>query len=571
MNVLLIYPHWPETYWSFRHALKFQGKRAAYPPLGLLTVASMLPDHWHRRLVDSSVRRLADADLKWANIAMLSGMLVHKAELIEILERCRRAGLRTVIGGPVTSSVEELPNYADHVVVGEAEGLMPQLIFDLENDCARPVYRATQLPQLDRTPLPDLSLIEPRFYSTMAVQYSRGCPFKCEFCDIIEIYGRVPRTKPADLVIAELEQLYANRWRGPVFFLDDNFIGNKRNVKQMLPAIAEWNRRKGLPFRFFTEASINMADDEELLRMMRDAGFVTVFIRIETPDEQSLKVVQKLQNTRRDMLICIRHIQSFGMEVMAGFIVGFDSDTDDTFDRQVDFIQKSAIPLAMVGLLQALPNTQLHRRLISEGRLLQYGDGNSMSTALNFVPKMDVRRLVEGYRSILKRIYDHEAYYRRVRDFLERYNPTYEAPLRFVDYVTLGRSMLIQGLLQGANRLLETILRRPDLLPASFRHRHNHGHYGLPDHQTHLWRSGAEQAKTEDASSPRSGITPYSTTPSLHAGINPRLSRSSRHAIHRRITPIFPTQTPFEAEQNDSGGCQSHWRVPSASISPTLL
>lgn len=447
MNVLLIYPHWPETYWSFRHALKFQGKRAAYPPLGLLTVASMLPDHWHRRLVDSSVRRLTDADLKWANIAMLSGMLVHKAELIEILERCRRAGLRTVIGGPVTSSVEELPNYADHVVVGEAEGLMPQLIFDLENDCARPVYRATQLPQLDRTPLPDLSLIEPRFYSTMAVQYSRGCPFKCEFCDIIEIYGRVPRTKPADLVIAELEQLYANRWRGPVFFVDDNFIGNKRNVKQMLPAIAEWNRRKGLPFRFFTEASINMADDEELLRMMRDAGFVSVFIGIETPDEQSLKVAQKLQNTRRDMLICIRHIQSFGMEVMAGFIVGFDSDTDDIFDRQVDFIQKSAIPLAMVGLLQALPNTQLHRRLISEGRLLQYGDGNSMSTALNFVPKMDVRRLVEGYRSILKRIYDHEAYYQRVREFLERYNPTYEAPLRLVDYVTLGRSMLIQGLL----------------------------------------------------------------------------------------------------------------------------
>ncbi len=196
MNVLLIYPHWPETYWSFRHALKFQGKRAAYPPLGLLTVASMLPDHWHRRLVDSSVRRLTDAALKWANIAMLSGMLVHKAELIEILERCRRAGLRTVIGGPVTSSVEELPNYADHVVVGEAEGLMPQIIFDLENDCARPVYRATQLPPLDRTPLPDLSLIEPRFYSTMAVQYSRGCPFKCEFCDIIEIYGRFRAPSP---------------------------------------------------------------------------------------------------------------------------------------------------------------------------------------------------------------------------------------------------------------------------------------------------------------------------------------------------------------------------------------
>ncbi len=447
MNVLLIYPQWPETYWSFRHALKFQGKRAAYPPLGLLTVAAMLPQHWHKRLVDNSVRPLTDADLRWADIAMLSGMLVHKDELLQILARCRRIGLRTIIGGPVTSSVDELPNHADHVVVGEAEGLMPQLISDLQNNCARPVYRASQLPQLDRTPLPDLSIIESRYYSTMAVQYSRGCPFVCEFCDIIEIYGRVPRTKPSDLVIAELEQLYANGWRGPVFFVDDNFIGNKRNVKQMLPIVAEWNRRKGMPFRFFTEASINMADDDDLLRMMRDAGFVSVFIGIETPDEHSLKVAQKLQNTRRDMLGCIRHIQSYGMEVMAGFIVGFDSDTEDIFDRQVEFIQKSAIPLAMVGLLQALPNTQLYRRLIEEGRLLQYGDGNSMSTTLNFVPKMDAGRLVEGYRSILKRIYGHDAYYERVREFLKRYDPTYNAPLRLVDYVTLGRSMLIQGLL----------------------------------------------------------------------------------------------------------------------------
>ncbi|MFB3813411.1 MAG: B12-binding domain-containing radical SAM protein [Terriglobales bacterium] len=446
MNTLLIYPQWPDTYWSFRHALPFQGKRAAYPPLGLITVASMLPAHWNKRLVDSSVRSLTDADLQWADIAMLSGMLIHKPELIQILERCRKAGVRTVIGGPVTSSVEELRHHADHVVIGEAEDLMPELVHDLENHCARRVYHATELPGLDKTPLPDLRLIKPRYYSTMAVQYSRGCPFNCEFCDIIEIYGRRPRTKPVDQVIAELEQLYAYKWRGSVFFVDDNFIGNKRNVKQLLPVVAEWNRRKGMPFQFFTEASINLADDEDLLRMMRDAGFFRVFVGIETPDEESLKVAQKMQNTKRNLLDCVRHIQAYGIEVMAGFIVGFDSDTEEVFDKQVDFIQKSAIPLAMVGLLQALPGTQLYRRLVSEGRLVDYGDGDNMSTALNFLPKMDAQRLVEGYRSILKRIYDHEAYYERVREFLKRYNPTHRVHHELADYVALVRSMLKQGL-----------------------------------------------------------------------------------------------------------------------------
>ncbi len=447
MNTLLIYPQWPDTYWSFQHALPFQGKRAAYPPLGLLTVASMLPAHWNKRLVDSSVRRLRDADLEWADVAMLSGMLIHKPELIRVLERCRKAGVRTVIGGPATSSLEELRDHADHVVIGEAEDLVPELARDLETNSARPVYHAVDLPQLDKTPLPDLSLIKPRYYSTMAVQYSRGCPFNCEFCDIIEIYGRRPRTKPVEQVIAELEQLYAHKWRGSVFFVDDNFIGNKKNVKQLLPVVAEWNQRMGRPFQFFTEASINLADDEELLRMMREAGFFRVFVGIETPEEESLKVAQKTQNTKRDLLDCVRHIQSYGIEVMAGFIVGFDSDTEEVFDKQVEFIQKSAIPLAMVGLLQALPGTQLYRRLVSEGRLVDYGDGDNMSTALNFLPKMDAQQLVEGYRSILKRIYDHEAYYERVREFLKRYNPAQRVHHGFSDYLALARSILKQGLL----------------------------------------------------------------------------------------------------------------------------
>jgi radical SAM superfamily enzyme YgiQ (UPF0313 family) len=467
MNVLLIYPLWPDTYWSFRYALPFQGKRSAYPPLGLLTIAAMLPEHWNKRLVDHSVRKVSDDDLRWANIAMVSGMLVHEQEIVQILQRCRRAGLRTAIGGPIASSVD-LHHHADYVVIGEAEDVMPQLVVELENGgSSQGVYRAAALPHLDRTPQPDLSLINPRHYSTMAVQYSRGCPFKCEFCDIIEIYGRIPRTKSVDQMIAELEQLHANKWRGPVFFVDDNFIGNKRNVKQMLPAISEWNQRKGRPFRFFTEASINMADDDELLRLMREAGFISVFIGIETPDEASLKEAQKLQNTRRDMLDSVRHIQSYGIEVMAGFIVGFDSDGEDIFDRQVEFIQAAAIPLAMVGLLQALPNTQLYRRLIKEGRLLEYGDGDSMCTELNFVPRMDPQRLVEGYRSILLRIYNQDAYYARVREFLKRYKPAHSDRLRLEDFLTLARSMVKQGLLTPGRRnywslFFEALTKHPD-------------------------------------------------------------------------------------------------------------
>ncbi len=446
MNALLIYPEWPDTYWSFRHALPFQGKRSAYPPLGLLTVASMLPAHWNKRLVDMNIRRLTEADLRWADVAMFSGMLIHKEQLIGLLDRCRARGLRTVIGGPVASCAEELKQHADTVVIGEAEDLMPELVEALENGTPKAEYHALELPSLERTPLPDLSLIKTKYYSAMALQYSRGCPFNCEFCDIIEIYGRRPRTKTPEQVLAELQQLYDSKWRGSVFFVDDNFIGNKKNVKQLLPAVAEWNLSHGRPFNFFTEASVNLADDVELLELMRGAGFMKVFLGIETPEEDSLKAAQKTQNTKRSLLENVRRIQKFGMEVMAGFIVGFDSDKDDIFDKQVEFIQESGIPLAMVGLLQALPGTQLYRRLLREGRLISAGEGDNTSLSLNFLPKMDATRLVEGYRSILKRIYSHEAYYDRVRQFLARYEPSWKLRYSFSDYTALVRSMLKQGL-----------------------------------------------------------------------------------------------------------------------------
>jgi radical SAM superfamily enzyme YgiQ (UPF0313 family) len=450
MNALLVYPQFPDTYWSFKHALPIEGKRAAYPPLGLLTVATMLPWHWSKRLVDTNVRPLHDRDLRWADVVMLSGMIVHKEEIIEVLDRCRARGLPTVVGGPVTTSVEELSRHADTLVYGEAEDLMEDLVQDLERGNPKPAYKAERLPGLDRTPLPDLSLINTRHYSAMAIQYSRGCPFNCEFCDIIEIYGRVPRTKTPAQVTAELDELYERNWKGSVFIVDDNFIGNKRKVKELLPVLADWNRSRGRPFSFFTEASVNLADDPQLLAMMRDANFTRVFLGIETPVQESLREAQKMQNTRKNLIESVHRIQDYGLEVMAGFIVGFDNDPEDIFDRQVEFIQESAIPLAMVGLLLALPNTQLFRRLKREGRIIDEGHGDNMDLRLNFIPKMNPQRLVQGYRDILRRIYTPDAYYERVFRFLERFTQPNHRPRVFADYLAVLRSFVKQGLLDGA-------------------------------------------------------------------------------------------------------------------------
>jgi len=450
MKALLVYPQWPDTYWSFKHALPFEGKRSTYPPLGLLTIASLLPKHWTKRLVDTNVRPLTDADLAWADVVLVSAMLVQKGPLLEILEKCRQRGLRTVVGGPITSSEEALPLYATHVVVGEAEDLIAELADDLERGVERKVYRAGEMPGLDRTPLPELSLIDPKHYSAMALQYSRGCPFNCEFCDIIEIYGRRPRTKTPAQVIAELELLREHKWHGSVFIVDDNFIGNKKKVRELLPALVDWSVRNDRPFTFYTEASVNLADDKELLELMKQAGFIRVFLGIETPVEASLKEAQKLQNTRRSLLESVRRIQHYGMEVMAGFIVGFDNDPEDIFDRQVEFIQESAIPMAMVGLLQALPGTQLYRRLLNEGRILNECRGDNMDCRLNFIPKMDPQRLVEGYRSILRRIYQPQAYYERVCRFLEEYRPVHHRSRRASDYRAFFRSVLKQGVLGKA-------------------------------------------------------------------------------------------------------------------------
>ena len=322
MNALLIYPKFPDTYWSFKHALSFQGKRAAQPPLGLMTVAALLPASWPKRLIDTNVERLTDADLAWADVALISGMHAQHEHLVSIVDRCRARGLRTVVGGPIASSMPAAELKADHIVIGEAESLISTLATDLAVRHAQPVYQAAERPAMNISPLPDLSLIKMNRYSTMTVQYSRGCPFNCEFCDIIEIYGRQPRTKAVEQVLAELDQLQQAGWRDAVFVVDDNFIGNKKRAKELLTAMAEWGRAHAYPFRFITEASLNLADDLELLQLFKDARFTSVFLGIETPDELSLIANNKMQNTHRNLLDSIQRIQQYGIEVMGGFILG---------------------------------------------------------------------------------------------------------------------------------------------------------------------------------------------------------------------------------------------------------
>ncbi len=420
MKVLLLNPEFPDTYWSFRHALPFEGKRSAFPPLGLMTVSALLPKSWEKRLVDLNVRSLKSSDIEWADIVFATAMLVQKESLHDVVRRCKAKGKRVVLGGPyVTTTIEDLPE-ADHIFLGEAETTLPQFVVDLERGEAKKTYQAAERPPLSVTPVADFHLADLKRYSAMSVQYSRGCPFNCEFCDIIEIYGRVPRTKSNQQVLAEFDTLHQLGWRGTLFIVDDNFIGNKRNVKKLIPAIAEWQRKNGHPFSLVTEASVNLAEDDALLNSMRDAGFRRVFLGIETPVEASLKEAQKGQNTRRDLLESVKKIQNFGMEVMAGFIVGFDNDPEDIFDLQINFIRESAIPVAMVGLLTALPDTQLWRRLEREGRLLGESTGNNTNLALNFVPKMDPARLVEGYKSIMRTIYSPREYYQRVLECLKR-------------------------------------------------------------------------------------------------------------------------------------------------------
>jgi len=455
MKVLLVSPEFPDTYWSFRHALPFEGKRCVFPPLGLLTVSSLLPSSVERRLVDLNIEPLKTSHLEWADMVFITGMLAQKVSLHDVVRQAKELGKTIVLGGPyVTSTIEELP-YADHIFQGEAETTLPQFFTDLERGEAKRIYKAPERPPMSISPIPDFELADIKSYSCMSVQYSRGCPFSCEFCDIIEIYGRVPRTKSNHQILTELDRLKDLGWRGPLFIVDDNFIGNKKNVRQLLPELVEWQKRNGQPFSLLTEASVNLADDDELLGNMRDAGFRRVFLGIETPVEESLKEAQKPQN-RGNLLASVKKIQSYGMEVMAGFIVGFDNDPEDIFERQIEFIRESAIPLAMVGMLNALPDTQLWRRLEREGRLLGAdATGNNTISTLNFITKMDEALLISGYQRIMKTIYKPREYYERALDSLRRtaHDTPEPTPYNFIDEIRALCKLVVKlGVIDGERK-----------------------------------------------------------------------------------------------------------------------
>jgi radical SAM superfamily enzyme YgiQ (UPF0313 family) len=449
MKILLVYPQYPDTFWSFKYAIKFISKRAAFPPLGLLTVAALLPSEWEKRLVDMNVSSLQDKDLQWADYVFISAMSVQRMSSLAVIRRCNALGKKIVAGGPLFTASHDEFEGIDHFVLNEAEITLPLFLDDLKQGTPKPMYTTQEWADVTTTPVPLWSLVNLNHYSTMNLQYSRGCPYDCEFCDITVLYGRTPRTKQKDQIIAELDSLVANGWKADVFLVDDNFIGNKSKLKkEIVPAIIDWMGRNNHPFALSTEVSINLADDDELMRMMVQAGFDAVFVGVESPNEESLVECRKIPNKNRDLLASIKKIQRFGLRVNGGFIVGFDNDPAAIFQRLIDFIQESGIVTAMVGLLNAPRGTRLYQRLHREGRLVNLFSGDNTDLSMNFIPRMNRDALIEGYRTILKSIYSPKQYYARVKHFLRDYKPTQARVFRFqMNYVNaLLKSMVILGI-----------------------------------------------------------------------------------------------------------------------------
>ena len=473
MNSLLIYPRYPDTFWSFRYAMMFIGRKASFPPLGLLTVAAMLPGTWDKRLFDMNVRELTDENLKWADLVFISAMSIQRESAGDVISRCKRLGVTTVAGGPLfTTCFEDFPE-VDHLVLGEAEFTLPPFLEDLKHKKTTHIYADERRTDMKQTPIPLWELVNVREYAAMNIQYSRGCPFDCEFCDITQLFGRKLRSKSTRQIIDELDSLYALGWRGAVFFVDDNFIGEKARLKsELLPAIQSWMEVNGRPFYFYTEASIELSDDPCLMELMVKAGFEEVFIGIETPSEEGLYESGKAQNRNRDMIASVKLIQRAGMQVNGGFIVGFDSDPPSIFDSQIRFIQESGIVTAMVGILIALHGTKLYDRLKREGRLIGETTGNNTETGLNFIPRMEQSLLFDGLKKILDTIYAPKNYYQRVITLFREYEPLQTGKFHVQSgYIgALFKSIIFLGVI-GRERFYYwklffwTLIRKPRLFP----------------------------------------------------------------------------------------------------------
>ncbi len=473
MNVLLVYPKCPDSFWNFNHALKFISKKAAVPPLGLITVSAMLPDAWHKKLVDLNISTLKEQDIQWADYVFISAMYIQKESVHKVIHASKKWNKKIVAGGPLFT--QEYPNFpdVDHFILNEAEITMPPFLADLAAGKAQRVYATDQYADLGQTPVPDFHLLSVKDYAFMNIQVTRGCPFACNFCEITALLGHKVRKKSTAQIINELDVLYhAIHWRGPVSIVDDNFIGNIKEIKyDLLPAMQQWMMAHNNPFTFNIQSSINLADDEELLSLMAETGFSSTFIGIETPEEKSLGYCNKVQNTNRDLLESVKKIQRAGILVSGGFIVGFDSDTPTVFQRQIDFIQQSGIVTAMVGMLNAPKNTELYRQLEGENRLKSESSGNNTDFSMNFIPKMDYTLLQEGYNKIILDIYSTKPYYARVRKLLLNYNRLFKGSraLSFSLLMAFLKSLVIIGFV-GKGRteywklILWTLYKRPGLI-----------------------------------------------------------------------------------------------------------
>ncbi|MFH1714344.1 MAG: B12-binding domain-containing radical SAM protein [Candidatus Nealsonbacteria bacterium] len=474
MKVLLLYPKFPKTFWGFEYALPFIGKKSSFPPLGLLTVASLLPKDWDKRLIDLNVQNINEKDVQWADFVLISAMIIQKESVREIINISKNNGKKIIAGGPLfTTGFEEFLDDIDHFILGEAEATLPLFLDDFKNGNAKKIYKSDQWPDISKSPVPLWELIDKKNYASMGIQLSRGCPFNCEFCDIVLLNGRFPRTKNENQLLNELDVLYQMGWRGSLFFVDDNFIGNKIKLKkEILPTLISWMEERKYPFSFLTQVSINLADDEELMNLMAKAGFDNVFIGIETPKEESLKECGKFQNLNRDLLGSIKVIQNHGMQVQAGFIIGFDQDAQSIFDRMILFIQTSGIATAMVGILQALPKTKLWKRMEAEGRLISQASADTDGT-INFKPKMDFNSLVSGYQKIISHLYSPKYYYQRLLTFLKEYNLTKRKKKKKIDLDHLFaflKSIFVLGIKEKERSyywklFFWTLFKKPTLFP----------------------------------------------------------------------------------------------------------
>ena len=456
INVLMVWPRFPPSFWGFEGVLEMIPERAMTPPLGLITVAALCPATWNIRLIDHAFDELRDEDLAWADLVMVSAMHAQRVDALAVLARARALGRRTFIGGPWASTQPDLLLLeADHVLVGEAEEAFADIAAALEQGTARALYRVSDKPDMTRSPVPRYDLLRRDKYTSMPVQFSRGCPFQCEFCDIITIYGRRPRMKTSAQILAELDTLHQLGWRNEVFIVDDNFIGNYRQALDLAHNLTAWQQRHERPFSFYTEASIDLADRPDMLAAMVEANFMYVFIGIETPSNEALKESKKYQNLRRDNMQQIRVIQEAGLWVLGGFIVGFDSDDETIFDRQLEFIDRTAIAWAMAGVLQAPPTTALYDRMKKEGRLFEDSQATSNFSAPNFRTALPLPVLLRGLSRLLAGLYEAEPFFQRAFRSLQVWNPRGQRPPNLpmsYNLRVLCASMWRQGVRSGYRR-----------------------------------------------------------------------------------------------------------------------